>query len=55
MSTHSFRFRVGMSLVLGLIWSDAALAHGLFAGAVNYAVGDKPLTLAIGDLDGDRT
>ncbi len=54
MITNGFRFRVGISLVLGLIWTSAVMANGpLFPGA-QYAVGDKPYSVAIGDLNGDQ-
>ncbi len=53
MFTHDFRFRVGMSLALGLIPTSAALGDGpLFPGA-QYAVGVGSRSVAIGDLDGD--
>ena len=55
MSIYGFRFRVGMSLVLGLICGNAAVGDGLlFAPAVHYAAGDKPTSVAIADLNGDQ-
>jgi hypothetical protein len=40
MSTNGSRFRVGLSLVLGLIWTSAALGQGpLFAPPVHYPAG----------------
>jgi hypothetical protein len=55
MSTNCFRFRVGAPLLLGLIWTSAALGQGpLFGPAVHYAAGVGPKCVAIGDLDGDQ-
>ncbi|KKM97152.1 hypothetical protein LCGC14_1170990, partial [marine sediment metagenome] len=55
MSTNGFRFRVGVSLLLGLIWTSAALGQGpLFGPAVHYPAGDAPFSVAIGDLNGDQ-
>ncbi len=54
MITNGFRFRVGMSLVLGLIWTSAAVGDGpLFPGA-QYAAGNDPSSAVIGDLNGDQ-
>ena len=54
MITNSLRFRVGMSLAFGLTWTSATLGGGpLFPGA-QYNAGDGPLSVAIGDLDGDQ-
>jgi hypothetical protein len=54
MITNGFRFRVGISLALGLIWTSAAVGDGpLFPGA-QYAVGENPSSVAIGDLNGDQ-
>ncbi|KKK52002.1 hypothetical protein LCGC14_3109330, partial [marine sediment metagenome] len=54
MSTHGLRCRVGMSLVLGLIWTRAAVGEAsLFPGA-QYAAGRQPWSVAIGDLNGDQ-
>ena len=54
MPSHGFRFRVGVSLVLALIWASAALGdEPLFPGR-QFAVGDGPESVAIGDLDGDQ-
>ncbi len=54
MITNGLRFRVGVSLLLGLIWTSAALGDGsLFPGA-QYAAGDGPASAAIGDLNGDQ-
>ena len=51
--TNGVRFRVGMSLALGLIRTSVALGGGpLFPGA-QYDVGEVPESVAIGDLDGD--
>ncbi len=48
------RFRFGLSVVLGLVCASAALGDGpLFPGA-QYAAGDFPTSVAIGDLDGDQ-
>ncbi len=42
MFTNGFRFRVGRSLVLGLIWTSAALGDcPLFAAAVHYGAGSR--------------
>ena len=50
-TTNGHRFRVGMSLAFGLIWSSAALGEGpLFPGA-QYAAGDVPHSVTIGDQD----
>ncbi|MCH8147845.1 MAG: hypothetical protein IH987_07605, partial [Planctomycetes bacterium] len=52
--TNGLRFRVGMSLAFGLIWTIAALGAGpLFPGAL-YAADREPQFVAIGDLDGDQ-
>ena len=54
MITNGFRLRVGVSLVLGLIWTSAVLGQGpLFGPAVHYPAGEGPTSVAIGDLDGD--
>jgi len=54
-SINALRFRVGVSGVLGLIWTSAAPGQGpLFGPAVHYAAGDEPLSVAIGDLNGDQ-
>ncbi len=54
MIINGFRFRVGMILALGLIWTSAAVGDGpLFPGA-QYAAGDAPYSVAIGDLNGDQ-
>ena len=48
------RFRVGMSMAIALIWTSAALGNGpMFLGA-QYVVGDEPMSVAIGDLNGDH-
>ena len=54
MCTNDLRFRVGVSLVLGSIWTSAALGDELFAPAVHYYAGNGPTSVAIGDLDGDQ-
>ena len=52
--TNGLRFRVGMSLAFGLIWTIAALGAGpLFPGA-QYAADEGPISVAIGDLNGDQ-
>ncbi len=54
MITDDSRFRVGMSLLLGLAWTSAAVGDGpLFPGA-QYPAGDAPFSVAIGDLNGDQ-
>jgi ankyrin repeat protein len=54
MSDHRLRFCIGASLLLALVCGNAALAGGpLFPGA-QYAVGDSPASVAVGDLDGDE-
>ncbi len=53
--TDAFRFRVGMSLVLGLIWASAAVGDGpLFSTGVHYPTGNGSTSVAIGDLNGDQ-
>ena len=48
------RFRLGISLAVGLIWTGAALGKGpLFPRAV-YPAGDAPASVSIADLDGDQ-
>jgi hypothetical protein len=52
--TNGFRFRVGMSLAVGLIWASAAVGDDpLFPGA-QYAAGTGPWSVGIGDLNGDQ-
>ncbi|MCH8150539.1 MAG: VCBS repeat-containing protein, partial [Planctomycetes bacterium] len=52
--TNGLRFRVGMLLAFGLIWTSAAPGYDpLFPGA-QYPAGDGPQSVAIGDLDGDQ-
>ena len=52
--TNGLRFRIGMSLVVGLTTASAALGYGqLFTGA-EYAAGDDPHSVAIGELDRDH-
>ncbi|MCH8149575.1 MAG: VCBS repeat-containing protein, partial [Planctomycetes bacterium] len=52
--TNGRRFRIRMSLAFGLIWTSAVLGAGpLFHGA-QYATGDIPESVAIGDLNGDK-
>ena len=54
MSICGFRFRVGMSLALALIWTSAAVGDGpLFPGA-QYSVGRAPFSVEIADVDGDH-
>jgi hypothetical protein len=54
MSDHRLRFCIGASLLLALVCGNAALAGGpLFPGA-QYAVGDSPASVAVGDLNGDE-
>ncbi|MCH8804947.1 MAG: VCBS repeat-containing protein [Planctomycetes bacterium] len=54
MSTHRFRFRVGVLLAFGLICTSAALGDGpLFPGA-QYSAGGQSFFVAIADLDGDQ-
>ncbi len=49
MITNGLRFRVGVSLMLGLIWTSAAAGDGpLFPGA-HYHVGTGPRSVAISD------
>ena len=52
------RFRVGMLLAFGLIWTSAVLGDHddgvTFSPAVHYAVGESPRSVAIADLDGDQ-
>ncbi|MHC4090549.1 MAG: FG-GAP repeat domain-containing protein, partial [Planctomycetota bacterium] len=53
MITNGFRFRVGVSLGAGLIWTSAAVGdRPLFPGAL-YAAGEGPWCVAIDDLNDD--
>ena len=52
--TFGSRFRIGMLLALGLIYTNAALGDGrLFPGA-QYPVASSPRSLVVGDLNGDE-
>jgi hypothetical protein len=54
MSDHTLRFCIGVSLLLTLVCGSAALAAGpLFPGA-QYDAGEWPVSVAVGDLDGDE-
>ena len=44
-----------VSVLLALDCGHAALGDELFAPAVHYGVGDRPNSVAIGDLDGDQS
>ena len=55
MITYGSRFRVGMSLALGLIWTSAAVGDGpLFAPPVHYDADNGSDSVAIGDLNDDQ-
>ncbi|MCH8149233.1 MAG: VCBS repeat-containing protein, partial [Planctomycetes bacterium] len=48
------RFCIGFFLAFGLIWTDSTLGDSaLFLGR-QYAVGSDPISVAIGDLNGDQ-
>lgn len=49
MITNCFRFRVGVSLVLGLFWTSAAVGGGPVFPCGQYAGGDWTGSVAIGD------
>ena len=53
MSDRGLRFRLGVWLAVALVCGSAAAASGpLFPGA-QYDVGWYPMSVAIGDLNGD--
>ncbi len=55
MMAYGLRFRVGLSLALGLIWTSAAVGGDpLFAPPVQIITGSTPMALAIGDLNDDQ-
>jgi hypothetical protein len=54
MLARGSQFRFGVSVAVGMLCMNAALADGpLFPGA-QYPAGERPTSVAIGDLDGDQ-
>ena len=54
MITNSLWFRIGIPLAFGLTWTSATLGGGPLFPGPQYAAGDGPSSVAIGDLDGDQ-
>ncbi len=54
MITDCIRSRVGVLLVLGLIWTNAAFGDGPLFPVAQYAADDASASIAIGDLNGDQ-
>ena len=52
--TSSLQFRVGTSLAFGLCCTSTSLGAGLLLPGPQYAAGVEPVSVAIGDLDGDQ-